>query len=218
MTSRISRPLDATELRVLGCLLEKEQATPDYYPLTLNSLTAACNQRSNRYPVLNLTERDVQTALRRLSTEGLVRREEGSRADKWRHRLTRAWGLTPSTRAALTILLLRGAQTAGEVRARAARLHGFGSSAEAEAALAELAGPPDPLINLLEREPGQKEARWGHILGDGDEAVPLAAAARPPLPPEREFDLERMNLRIKLLEEKVHKLEAALEPKHSLGD
>ena len=165
MIDSTPRLLDRDELRVLGCLLEKEQATPEYYPLMLNALVAACNQRSNRYPVLNLSEQEVRGTLVRLHRDKLVLRQESPRSTKWRHNADRHWNLNPASKAALTVLLLRGPQTAGEIRARATRLHEFASAAAAESAVADLAGPPEPIVMLLEREPGQKEPRWEHQLG-----------------------------------------------------
>ena len=183
MIERISRRLDSDEIRVLGCLLEKQQATPEYYPLTENSLVAACNQRSNRDPVLSLSASAVRDALQRLHEEMLVTRVTGSRATKWGQQVDNPWSLDAAGKAVLTVLLLRGPQTAGEIRARTVRLHEFASSEAAEAALASLAAPPDPLVVLLERAPGQKEPRWGHRVGVGDhgEYVELAEAsvARP---------------------------------------
>lgn len=210
MIQRMPRQLDNIEVRVLGCLLEKQQATPEYYPLTLNALVAACNQRSNRYPVMQVSEREVSVALRRLGEDKLVARDDTGRATRWSQHLDRRLGLDGPTKAALTVLLLRGAQTAGEVRSRTSRLHPFDSREEAEAALAELAGPPDPVVVLLERLPGQKEARWGHRVGIED---PEADAPPPPLPPRetaREFDPEQLILRIERLEQEVEKLKEAL--------
>ena len=210
MIQRMPRPLDSIEVRVLGCLLEKQQATPEYYPLSLNALVAACNQRSNRYPVMQVSERDVGIALRRLGEDRLVVRDDKGRATRWSQHIDRRLDLDAGRKAALTVLLLRGSQTAGEVRTRTARLHDFGSAAAAEAALAELAGPPDPVVVLLERLPGQKEARWGHRVGVDD---PEGDAPPPPLPRSeaaREFDPELMTLRIERLEQEVEKLKAAL--------
>jgi len=210
MIQRMPRQLDAVEVRVLGCLLEKQQATPEYYPLTLNALVAACNQRSNRYPVMKLPEGEVVLALRRLAQDGLVMRDDKGRATRWSQSLDRVLGLDAACKAALTVLLLRGPQTAGEVRSRTARLHDFGSAAAAESALAELAAPPDPVVVLLERSPGQKEARWGHRVGISD---PEGDAPPPPPPPRsaaREFDPEQIMLRLERLEEEVEKLKSAL--------
>ncbi len=167
---RIPRQLDAVECRVLGALLEKEQATPEYYPMTIHALVAACNQKSNREPVLELSEGEVEAALRRLFEDVMVWRSEGARALKWSHNLDRRWGLTAPTKAVMTLLLLRGAQTAGELRGRGDRLHAFATVAEVEAALSDLAaGDPaqgeQPLVAELPRAPGQKERRWAHLVG-----------------------------------------------------
>lgn len=177
---RLPRPLDAVECRVLGALLEKEQATPEYYPMTIHALVAACNQKSNRDPVTDLAEREVEAALRRLFEDVLVWRSEGARTLRWSHNLDRRWGLSPPTKAVMTLLLLRGAQTPGELRGRSDRLHPFATVGEVETALGELA-TADPeqgeqaLAAELPRAPGQKERRWTHLVGDAD----VAAAAAP---------------------------------------
>jgi len=210
MIQRMPRELDTIEVRVLGCLLEKQQATPEYYPLTLNALVAACNQRSNRHPVLKVSEREVGSALQRLVEDRLVVRDDGGRSTRWSQNVDRRLDLDAARKAALTVLLLRGPQTAGEVRSRTARLHEFGSAPAAEAALADLAGPPDPVVVLLERNPGQKEARWGHRVGIDD---PEADALPPPVdarPAARDFDPELTMRRIERLEQDVEKLKAAL--------
>lgn len=201
---RLPRQLDAVECRVLGALLEKEQATPEYYPMTIHALVAACNQKSNRDPVLELSEREVEAALRRLFEDVLVWRSEGTRTLKWSHNLDRRWGLAPPTKAVMTLLLLRGAQTAGELRGRSERLHPFATVAEVEAALADLAAAdPDKgeqaLTAELPRAPGQKERRWIHLVGD---AALAATALAEPAPPaggaleQRLADLERRLERI----------------------
>ena len=201
---RLPRQLDAVECRVLGALLEKEQATPEYYPMTIHALVAACNQKSNREPVLELSEREVEVALRRLFEDVLVWRSEGARTLKWSHNLDRRWGLAPPTKAVMTLLLLRGAQTAGELRGRSDRLHPFATVAEVEAALAGLAAAdPDQgeqaLTAELPRAPGQKERRWIHLVGD---AVVASAPLAEPAPSaggafeQRLADLERRLERI----------------------
>ena len=210
MIQRMPRQLDSVEVRVLGCLLEKQQATPEYYPLTLNALVAACNQRSNRYPAMRLSEGEVGLALRRLVGDRLVLRDDGGRATRWSQTIDRRLGLDGACKAALTVLLLRGPQTAGEVRSRTARLYEFGSAAAAEAALADLAAPPDPVVVLLERNPGQKEARWGHRVGISDPEGDAPAPPPPPRPAAREFDPELMTLRLERLEQEVEKLKSAL--------
>ncbi len=192
---RLSRELDAVEVRVLGCLLEKEQTTPDAYPLSINALQAACNQKSNREPVIQLSEYDVENTLDRLHAEVMVWPVDGARVRKWRHSLDKKWQLRPESRAVLTVLLLRGAQTAGELRTRTERMHPFRSVGEVEAVLAELAGGEEPLTVHLERQPGQKEARWTHLVGgEPEEAVavfePSRAEARAPGLAERVAELE----------------------------
>lgn len=173
-----SRALDAAELRVLGCLAEKQMATPEYYPLTLNALVAACNQKSNRDPVMELGESDVQHALDRLQEEKLVWKVMGGRAVRWEHNLDTALQLDRAGKAILTLLFLRGMQTPGELRSRSDRLHVFENIGEVEETLRRL----DPLVRELPRRPGQKESRWMHLLG-GDLPVEDAAAAAQPSPP-----------------------------------
>ena len=161
---RLPRPLDAVETRVLGCLLEKQQATPEYYPLTVNALVAACNQKSNREPVMEVTEGDVRGALDRLRAEVLVWPVESVRAERWEHNLDRSWELEPAGKALMTVLLLRGPQTPGELRGRCERMHPFGELAEVGAALDRLTDGAEPLVTELPREPGQKERRWAHLV------------------------------------------------------
>lgn len=181
-STRIPRPLDAIELRVLGSLLEKEQATPELYPLTVNSLLAACNQKTNREPVVELTETQVVEALDRLRQEVLVWRTEGARSEKWQQSVSRRWGLDAETKALLTLLLLRGPQTPGELRSRSERLHTFPSIAAIEGALGRLAAGEEPFVRELPRRPGQKETRWMHLIGDSSSlalALDSAREARP---------------------------------------
>jgi uncharacterized protein YceH (UPF0502 family) len=156
--------LDAVEIRVLGCLLEKQQATPEYYPLTLNALVAACNQKSNRDPVTELAENDVRETLDRLRADVLVWPVEGARTGRWEHNVDRSWELDPAGKALITVLLLRGPQTPGELRSRCERLHPLGSVGDVEAALSRLAAGPEPLVTELGRGPGQKESRWAHLV------------------------------------------------------
>jgi uncharacterized protein YceH (UPF0502 family) len=212
MIQRMPRQLDSVEVRIIGCLLEKQQATPEYYPLTLKALVTACNQSSNRYPVMRLAEGEVGLALRRLVQARLVLRDDKGRATRWSQNIDRLLGLDAACKAALTVLLLRGPQTAGEVRSRTARLHDFGSKAAAEAALAELAAPPDPVVVLLERNPGQKEARWGHRVGiaDPEGDAPAAPPQPRPAPAARELDPELTMRRLDRLEQEIEKLKSTL--------
>ncbi len=152
------------EVRILGCLLEKQQTTPEYYPLTENSLLAACNQKSNREPVMELAAGDVRGALGRLRDEVLAWPVEGARVERWEHNLDRSWSLDAPGKALLTVLLLRGPQTVGELRGRCDRMHGFESLGEVEAVLRRLASGEEPLVAELHREPGRKESRWTNLV------------------------------------------------------
>jgi uncharacterized protein YceH (UPF0502 family) len=167
------RSLDPIEQRVVGCLVEKELSTPDVYPLTLNALVAACNQTSNREPVSRLSPGDVEAALLRLMADLLVWRDRGARALRWKHSLDEKLALRePAPKAVLAELLLRGAQTPGELRSRTPRMHEFAELAEVEETLRALAARG--LVEELPRQPGQKERRWRHLLGSGE--VPEAVA------------------------------------------
>jgi uncharacterized protein len=170
--------LDAVERRVLGSLLEKENTTPDYYPLTLNALLAACNQKSNREPVMELEEAAVRGALRSLEEKGLagVARGEG-RVARFEHCMSEVWNLGRRESAVLCTLLLRGAQTPGELRGRSERMHRMEDLDEVQLVLQKLMAHDPPLAMLLPRQPGTKEARYADRLGGDDEAGALAAAA-----------------------------------------
>jgi uncharacterized protein len=191
---------DPVELRVLGCLIEKQRTTPDQYPLSLNALRLASNQSTNRDPVVDYDEATVRAALDRLGRRGWTRYASGpgSRAPKFRHLLGEALGLSEPQLAVLGVLMLRGPQTGAELRARSERLHRFASAAEVEAVLQELA--ERELAERLPRRPGEREERWRQRLGDGDDAAPQVAA--PPASPleERVADLEA---RIAALEERL---------------
>jgi len=167
------------QVRVLGALVEKERSTPEYYPLTLNSLTSACNQKSNRDPVTDLSESDVQRALDDLARHRLVGRVTGagSRAEKYRHALAEAWGLDGAGLSVLAVLMLRGPQTVGEIRSRTGRMTTFESMEAVEAVLASLGGREEPLVKALERQAGQKEARYAHLLSGEPEDVEPAVSA-----------------------------------------
>jgi uncharacterized protein YceH (UPF0502 family) len=165
----------SVELRVLGCLIEKQRTTPDVYPLSLNALRAACNQTTNRDPVVEYDEDTVRSALRRLEQRRWVRLASGrgSRAVKFRHLLDEALGIGEPELALLAVLMLRGAQTAGELKARAERLHPFASLAEVHETLDSLI--QRELAIRLPRSPGQKEERYRQLLG-GEAEIRTAAA------------------------------------------
>jgi uncharacterized protein YceH (UPF0502 family) len=176
----MSRPtLDPTETRVAGALVEKALATPDHYPLTLNALATACNQKSSREPVMDLSEREVREATERLMRRGLAGTASGAghRVAKFRHNLDRALDLSRRELAALAVLMLRGPQTAGEIRTRTSRLADFASVEDAEEALWLLSDREDPLVVRLPRGPGQSADRFAHTLsGEVEAAAPTAEA------------------------------------------
>lgn len=167
------------EARVLGCLVEKEITTPEYYPLSLNALVHACNQKSNREPLMNLEEDTVRQALRILSEQALTRSASGdSRVAKYEHRLADTFNFTRPETAILCELLLRGPQTPGELRSRAERMHPFEDLSVVQSTLKHLMERNPPLVKLLPRQPGNKEARYAHLLsGDVEvrEEPPLKA-------------------------------------------
>ena len=159
--------LDEVEVRVLGALVEKQLATPDYYPLTLNALVNACNQISNRDPVVAYDERTVERAADSLRGKNLAYVFYGSesRVPKYKHVMTEIYRLSPPELAAMCVLMLRGPQTVGEVRGRTGRLHNFADLGEVEATLDGLAKREEPLVMKLPRQAGRKEARYAHLLG-----------------------------------------------------
>ena len=176
--------LSAPEIRVLGCLLEKQRTTPDAYPLSLNALRLACNQATNRDPVTEYDEAVIRDALHRLSRRRWARLASGagSRAPKYRHLLDEALGLPEDELAVLCVLMLRGAQTPGELKQRTERLHPLADLSAVLDALERLIGRD--LAERLPRRPGQKEERYTHLLGD-DEAAARAPPAAPVAPARR---------------------------------
>jgi uncharacterized protein YceH (UPF0502 family) len=177
---------DAVEIRVLGCLIEKQRTTPDQYPLSLNSLRLACNQTTNRDPIVDYDERQIKAALDRMSNRGWTRFASGvsSRALKYRHLLDEALNLSQEELALLAVLMLRGPQTLGELKQRCERMQRFDSLAEIAQTLDGLADRE--LVVRLERRPGQKEERYTHLLGEGVQAADAPAAVTPPPPPAKE--------------------------------
>ena len=171
--------LTPLEARVLGCLLEKQLSTPDVYPLSLNALTNACNQSSNRAPVMAVAEAEAEAAVASLVEQGLAERWPG-RAMKYAHLAKQAWHLAEQEAAILAELLLRGPQTPGELRTNSKRMYAFTDLAEIEAALGSLMEAEPPLLVRLAKAPGAREARVAHLLsGPVDAAAPLPAAALP---------------------------------------
>ena len=170
--------LNASEVRVLGALIEKEMTTPDYYPLSLNALTNACNQKSNRDPVLELAETDVVRALDGLRFKGLALQSgDGGRVPKYAHSVPGKLHLDPAELAILCELLLRGPQTVGELRTRCERMHPFADLAAVETVLQELAERQPPLTAKLPRQPGRKEHRFAQLLAGAPELPTTEPAA-----------------------------------------
>ena len=166
--------LDAAQARVLGALLEQEITTPDYYPLSLNALMNACNQRSNREPVMNLHEDEVRDALIGLQDQRLAGPAQGadSRVSKYEHRLGEAFNFSRAETALLCVLLLRGPQTPGELRGRTERMHKFEEIGDVLGGLQKLMEREPPLVVVLARQPGTKESRYAHLLSGEVAAAP----------------------------------------------
>ena len=202
---------------MLGALIEKDISTPDYYPLSLNALVNACNQKSNREPVMNLDEDAVRHAVYSLQVKGLAGPAGGaeSRVDKYEHRLQEVLNLNRRETALLCVLLLRGPQTPGELRGRGERLHRFEHLDEVQSTLQRLSEHEPPLVKVLPRQPGTKEARYAHLMS-GD----VASYEAPPAPaPVRDDDrvarleeeVGEMRRRLSVLEEQFERFRRQLE-------
>jgi hypothetical protein len=194
--------LDDVEVRVLGALMEKEVATPEYYPLSLNALVNACNQKSNREPVVSYEEDTVETALDGLRTKGLAARISGHdmRVPKHAHRLSEVINLGRREAAVLCVLMLRGPQTAGELRGRTERLYPFDDLEAVDACLTRLMEwQPDPLVARLPRQVGYKEVRYAHLLA----GEPPATASAPNVRETRDDPVARLQARVDRLQGEV---------------
>jgi uncharacterized protein YceH (UPF0502 family) len=207
---------DPVEIRVLGCLIEKQRTTPDVYPLSLNALRAACNQSTNRDPVVAFEEGTIRQALERLARKNWARLASGpgSRAAKYRHLLGEALGLTDPELALLCTLMLRGPQTAGELKQRSERLHRFESLDDVQQTLDAMIA--QELADRLPRRPGQKEQRYAQLLGGRatiDGALPDSKDASTQSEPTSEAGTSAVALEIRVgrLEDEVERLRAALE-------
>jgi uncharacterized protein YceH (UPF0502 family) len=212
--------LSAEQIRVLGCLLEKQRTTPDAYPLSLNSLRLACNQSTNRDPVVDYDEATLRDALHRLERRGLVRLASGagSRAAKYRLRLDEALPMDRAEEAVMCVLMLRGPQTPGELKQRGDRMHPFGDLGEVHATLERLIGRG--LAERLQRRPGQKEERYRELLGgeldpthsagDAADKVALPAPARTPSDNGSPAEGAGLGERVARLEREVAELRALL--------
>jgi uncharacterized protein YceH (UPF0502 family) len=209
--------LDPVEVRILGCLIEKQRTTPDQYPLSLNALRLACNQSTNRDPVVNYDEETIRGGLHRLGRRRYTRLASGhsSRAAKYRHLLDDELHLDPAEQAVLAVLMLRGAQTPGELKQRTERMHGFASIGELEEVLTRLIDKQ--FVYELARRPGQKEERFMHRLSedlDGEE-IEAAAPSTPaavvvPPPPRRDERMDRLEAEVAALREELAAIKAEL--------
>lgn len=214
--------LTALEARLIGCLIEKAITTPDQYPLSLNALTNACNQKSNREPVLSVEERTVQDTVEGLVKKHLVLEKSGfgSRVPKYQHRFCNtgfgSFKFTPVQTAIVCELLLRGPQTPGELRARVPRMAQLSDAAEIEAALEDLATRPDgPFVKQLPREPGRRDSRYAHLFS-GEDAIPAPPveaerAAEPPPNADTADTRNSLQTRVATLEAQVAALRQELE-------
>ena len=210
--------LNAVEARVAGALMEKESTTPEYYPLSLNALVNACNQKSSRDPVMELNERDVRGGLNTLEDQGLVRVIPDARVSKFEHRMREGLG-EPNLRrdevAVLCLLLLRGPQTPAELRARAERLYAFDDTAAVASTLERLSARAEPLTRAMARQPGAREVRWRHLL-DGAVDEPVNTPA-PTAEPRGRADEGSVAERVAALEEQVRTLERRVAAMESDG-
>lgn len=192
--------LEAAEQRVLGSLMEKSRTTPDYYPMTLNGLTAACNQKTSRFPIVQYEEELIIQTLDSLKKKGLISTATGgsSRVIKYKHNLAIVFPLVPSELAIICMLLLRGPQTPGELNTNSGRLYEFETLDEVNEILKKLSEPQQPFVKALERRPGQKEVRYVHLLGPVNEDIQTTGTDK------------STSLTTSALEERVSQLETQL--------
>ncbi len=206
-----NQPLSPTEARVLATLMEKARTVPDSYPLTLNSLASGCNQKTSREPVMNLSEPDILAALDSLRERALVIEVSGQRAMRWEHNFERVLSVPSQASALLGLLMLRGPQTAAELRTNAERWHRFADTGSVEVFLTELqeraADKGGPLVQLLPKAPGAREARWAHLLCGAPE-LPAGGSQRGAAATVASATDDH---RIQALEERVAALEAQVQ-------
>jgi len=201
--------LTPIQVRVLGCLMEKKETTPEQYPLTLNAVRNACNQKSSRYPVVRYSEGEVGHTLRELEALNLVREEWGARVAKYQHLANKTMNLHSKGIALICVLMLRGPQTLGELKTNTHRLFDFGDLDDVQFAIQQLIEREPPLVVALPRQPGQKEGRYAHLLsGEPDIPAPLKAAAPPASSgvletrvAELEVQLEELRIRLQTIED-----------------
>ena len=197
--------LSLLETRILGTLVEKQRTVPDTYPLSVNALQAGCNQKTSRNPVMETTEAEILVALDDLKEKGWVREVSGSRVSRFEHQVEKVLGVPNQASALLTVLMLRGPQTAGELRLNCERLYRFADISSVEAFLEELAGRADgPLVVELPRLPGARENRWMHLLSGQPPTEAGQASARPVAHGSQEMD--ELRARVAALEAEMAEL------------
>jgi len=199
----MTRPLSLLETRVLGTLYEKQHTVPDSYPLTLNALVSGCNQKTSRSPVMEATEAEVQAALDSLKSANFVMETSGSRVARYSHNLERVLQVPSQSAAILTVLMLRGPQTAGELRINCERLHSFSDISAVQGFLDELAArPAGALVMELPRQPGSRENRWAHLLG----GTPTVEAVVQPVKDDLAATVSRLEGELAALKETVARI------------
>ena len=205
------RPLTSLELRVLGVLIEKQRTVPDTYPLSLNALAAGCSQKTARHPVMEVSDAEVLEVVDALKPLNLVIEVSGARVARYEHNLGRVYGVPSQSVALLCMLMLRGPQTAAELRQNTERLHRFADTGSVEAFLDELAAADPPRVQRLERAPGAREARWVHLLGDEPWPAPGAASpASAPEPAGLAAEVARLSDEVRLLRDELADLKRQL--------
>ena len=216
MSPTLTPILTSLEARVLGVLLEKERTVPDTYPLTLNALVSGCNQKTSRDPVMSVTDSEAQGALDDLKSKSLVIESSGGRVARYTHNFERVYRVPRQASAVLASLMLRGPQTAGELRINTERLYAFSDISSVEAFLQELAERTEgALVTELPRQPGSRENRWAHLLSGAPEYTPSqvdAASDRQPPRAENASALAALEERVARLERELETLKATLEP------
>ncbi|WP_153109413.1 YceH family protein [Propionivibrio limicola] len=201
--------LSPTELRILGTLSEKQRTVPDTYPLSLNALIAGCNQKTSRNPVMEISEAGALQALETLKEYGFVTEESGSRVTRFAHRLEKTLNIPSQAAALLTVLILRGPQTAGELRLNCDRMYSFADISSVEAFLAELAARDDALVVELPKAPGSRENRWMHLLGGEPSPAQSQAPSAASAYPERQ-EIDALQERVARLEAEVDELKTMI--------
>lgn len=203
--------LTPIQVRVLGCLMEKKETTPEQYPLTLNALRNACNQKSSRYPVVSYSEGEVGHTLRELETLNLVREEWGARVAKYQHLANKTMNLHSKGIALICVLMLRGPQTLGELKINTHRLFDFDDLDDVQFALQQLIEREPSMVTALPRQPGQKEGRYAHLLsGEPDIPVPTGVTTPAASAPGLESRVANLEAQLADLQERLQAIEVGM--------